>query len=292
MARLEPVDWSRPWLAGWREAGVALEAQVRRDGLVAALNAAAGGRIALRSGCLRFVDQGVLPAGEAYEAFIDRTACVPTRANLHDFFNGLAWLRHPALKRRLNELQAERLAAGGLGPTRGAVRDALTLFDENAALLQAPPVLVEALRARDWHALFVVHRAAWADARLELFGHALIEKLNRPRKPITAHVWVLPREPADATCAAARLARELAAPHLVGRPFLALPVLGVPGWWAGNEAPGFYRDATVFRPARNADSGPRAAVFEPGQPGTPAPESAITSSGLPSLRPPGSSGRP
>jgi len=35
-----------------------------------------------------------------------------------------------------------------------------------------------------------------------------------------------------------------------------LPVLGVPGWWAGNEAPDFYADAQVFRPARPAAESP------------------------------------
>jgi hypothetical protein len=29
-----------------------------------------------------------------------------------------------------------------------------------------------------------------------------------------------------------------------------LPVLGVPGWWVGNEAPDFYCDDAVFRPAQ------------------------------------------
>jgi hypothetical protein len=34
--------------------------------------------------------------------------------------------------------------------------------------------------------------------------------------------------------------------------FLPLPVLGVPGWWAQNEALCFYDDQLVFRPAPNA----------------------------------------
>jgi len=29
-----------------------------------------------------------------------------------------------------------------------------------------------------------------------------------------------------------------------------VPVLGVPGWWAQNDAPAFYADAGVFRPRR------------------------------------------
>jgi hypothetical protein len=252
-AGLAEIDWSRPWLAPWRDRGAALAARALRSGVVDALNAAlddvATAPIRLRAGPLRFVDQGQLPAGEAYEAFIARTACVPTRSNLHDFLNGLAWLAHPALKRRLNELHAEQLAQAAGRGARGVVRDALTLFDENAALLQAPPVLVDALRQRDWQAVFVTQRAAWVEARIELFGHALIEKLVRPRKAITAHVWVLPRPEAGAASLSMQdqIALSLTSQSLEAKPFVPLPVLGVPGWWAPNEAPGFYRDAAVFR---------------------------------------------
>lgn len=235
-------------------------------GLVRALNAAAGDRIALGAGCLRFVDQAALPEGEAYEAFIARTGCVPTRANPHDFFNGLVWLRHTALKRRLNELQAEQLARAAPTAARGAVRDALTLFDENAALLQAPAVLLDALRARDWERLFVTHRTAWADARLGLFGHALIDKLNRPRKAITAHVWVLPRGLPDPRVATDAFAALLTPEQLAVRPFLVLPVLGVLGWWRDNESEAFYRDDAVFRPPQKTNSGPQAAVLKPRAP--------------------------
>lgn len=105
-------------------------------------------------------------------------------------------MRFPATKRRLNALQAQAIAqAGGVQATRGPLRDALTLFDENAALLQAPKPLWQALQARDWHALCVTHRALWAQARLVLFGHALLEKMVAPYKSITAHVLCLPVPP-------------------------------------------------------------------------------------------------
>jgi hypothetical protein len=41
--------------------------------------------------------------------------------------------------------------------------------------------------------LFVTQRELWAEARLLLFGHALLEKLVTPRKPITAHVLLTSR---------------------------------------------------------------------------------------------------
>jgi hypothetical protein len=205
----------------------------------------------------RFVPQTELPAGTAYEQFIFDTGCVPTRDNLHDFFNGLCWLRFPLTKQRLNHLQAAQIAAAGVGAVRGPVRDALTLFDENAALLQAPPALWDALLARDWYRLCVTLRPLWAEARLVLFGHALLEKLVTPYKSITAHVF---REPVplhlgdDLVAWDGWLAGCLNAPLLAGKPFTPLPVLGVPGWCPDNHDPAYYADASVFRPPRPANA--------------------------------------
>ncbi|WP_236903919.1 DUF3025 domain-containing protein [Comamonas serinivorans] len=299
---------------------------------------------------VRFVPQAALPAGEAYEAFIARTGCVPTRDNWHDLLNGLVWLRLPRTKQRLNRLQMAEIARDGVGARRGPVRDACTVFDENAALLHAPDALWLALLERRWADLFGPLRPLWAHSRLLVFGHAALEKLLTPYKSITVHVWRVPQPfdpagdlreldawlaqdlrpatltappwrppvrsadglgpngPSQATHALAGGPNGLAtalttalpigepigvptgvpigslhdAPHAlptsshpttgtrlgqpgdlqhgeprskphgqpVGKPFAPLPILGVPGWWAGNREPGFYDDATVFRPAR------------------------------------------
>ena len=191
-----------------------------------------------------FVAHSALPPHEAYEAFIARTGCVPTRDNLHDLFNGLVWLTYPQSKRCMNELQAQHIALHGTSGPRGPLRDALTVFDENAAVLQAPAELVDALRRRDWNALFVAHRARWQSARFIVFGHALMEKLLHPRKAITAHAWVL-EELSDSA-----LVSTLTPERLSVKPFLPLPLLGVPGWWSANEDPAFYDDPEVFRRAR------------------------------------------
>jgi hypothetical protein len=207
------IDWSRPWLAPLAEASS-------------------------QPVPVRFVAADALPEGEAYEAFIARTGSVPTRDNLHDHFNRLVWHRHPAIKQRLNQLQAAEIASRGIGATRGALRDALTLFDENGALwIDAPGPLAQALAAHDWHALFVTHRALWQLHRFEVFGHALLEQLaTAPRKGLTAHVLLA--DPLTLTPA-----------QWASKPFLPLPVLGVPGWWPANEDPAFYEDKQVFRPA-------------------------------------------
>ena len=241
---LELINWGAPWLSDYRALGVALAQQVAEGRSCAEALAGAAPP-------LGFVPQSELPPGVAYEQFIFERQCVPTRDGLHDFFNGLAWLRFPRTKRRLNQLQAAQIAAHGVQPVRGPLRDALTVFDENAALLQAPDALWEALAARDWARLFLTLRPLWAQARLTLFGHALLEKLVQPRKAITAHVYRVPPDLAPPALDA-WLAQDLRDEHLASKPFAPLPVLGVPGWWPQNETPAFYADAQVFRPPRSA----------------------------------------
>jgi hypothetical protein len=196
---------------------------------------------------IRFVPHEDLPRDEPYESFIHRTGHIPTRDDLHDLFNGLVWLTFPLTKRRLNLLQANEIRRLGTSGPRGALRDALTVFDENGALLQAPPELTDALSRRDWQTVFIHRRSLWQSAHVVLFGHALLEKLRQPRKAITAHVWVV-NELSDAA-----VAESLSPERLNAKQFLPLPVLGVPTWWAPNEQPEFYADAAVFRPLSRRD---------------------------------------
>jgi len=239
------IDWRAPWLTVYRQTGEVCVACIKSEQSLPEALMQAG------SPAVRFVPQTDLPPGTAYEQHIFDTARIPTRDNLHDFFNGLVWLTFPATKRRLNRLQAEQIAQAGIAQVRGPVRDALTLFDENAALLQAPEAVWAALLARDWQRLFLDLRPRWAECRLVLFGHALLEKLVTPYKSITAHVY---RHPVPLALGAepaawdAWLATQLSAPGLASKPFTPLPVLGVPGWWPANHDPAYYADAGVFRP--------------------------------------------
>nr|WP_315245571.1 DUF3025 domain-containing protein [uncultured Albidiferax sp.] len=239
---LPDIDWSAPWLAPYRAVGQAVAAQAHQ-GIAAALNAAAPAPV-------QFVPQSALPPGEAYEHFIFHTRQCPSRDNLHDFFNGLCWHHFPQTKTRLNQLQAAQIAADGVRPLRGPVRDALTVFDENAAFLVAPPALWEALQVQDWQRLFVTLRPLWSQAQLVLFGHALLEKLVYPRKPITAHIYCAPVAIHSIANVDAAIAEQLSAAHLGSKPFFPLPVLGVPGWCADNAQADFYADTQVFRPPR------------------------------------------
>lgn len=248
---LDEHDLQRPWLGPYRKNAANVRSALARGAGVAEA-------LALCSRERRFVDPSQSPRSEHYEAFIARTGTVPIRDDLHDLFNGLVWLAFPLAKRRLNTLHAEQIESTGVGATRGALRDAITVFDENGALLQAPAALLQALARRDWPGLFLERRALWRETRLVLFGHALLEKLLNPRKAICAHVLPLAADSGPTTQHAdaldAALAALLSRETLSGKPFLPLPVLGVPGWWAGNDDPAFYDDAAVFRSATGAAS--------------------------------------
>ena len=280
-AQLGSIDWTAPWWQPWRAVGQRVAAHVANGlPLHAALNAEAAFTLfastasaapsvaasttpntntvtAAQPPSMQFVAQAALPEGQAYEAFIFSTGQVPTRENLHDFFNGLAWLVFPHTKRRLNHLQAGEIQASGVQTTRGPLRDALTLFDENAALWplaqgEDSPVL-DALRAKDWQRACITLRAQWPVHAPVLFGHALLEKLVSPYKSITAHVFIaraaiekivdgVTYGPLDNA-----VAQQLHPDALVPKPFIPLPVLGVPHWWPANAQADFYQDTQVFR---------------------------------------------
>jgi hypothetical protein len=241
------VGWDAPWFAPWRAAGEDVARAVARGAsLHTALNDG-------RSGAVEFVPQHHVPAGASYEQFIFDTGCCPVRPGLHDFFNGLCWLRFPQTKHALNQLQAQEIARMGIRSRRGPVRDAITVFDENGALLAAPPPLWEALQARDWRRLFIELRPLWAQARLLVFGHALLHKLVAPRKDLTAHVWRGDCAVAPQGEVAGWLAAQCTPQVLAAKPFTPLPVLGIPGWWPGNVNFSFYDDSLVFRPRRTPE---------------------------------------
>jgi hypothetical protein len=252
---VQALRWDWPW-----QAHLAPYAQAVSSGLAQRLSVAeVANQIAQRLPAdarpsVRFAGQASLPAGRAYEAFIFEQRICPTRDNLHDLFNALTWLALPRTKACLNALQAEQIGRHGVSARRGAVRDALTLLDENGAVLWAPEPLQQALKARRWRDLFIGLRPLWSKCHLLVFGHALQEKLQQPRKAITAHVY-LPRCELSHTHLDAVLADEIATAPWAEKPYWPLPLLGVPGWYLPNENFSFYDDARVFRPAAEAGVG-------------------------------------
>ncbi len=263
---LDAINWQRPWLAPLRAVGMQLAHASDWQQLLNQLATAAVIHNP-RGLPISFVPQTALPETMAYEAFINDTGLVPTRENLHDFFNALIWLSFPATKACLNALQATELAKAGTlsgsGKPRGATRDAVTIFDENAALLvvregATTQSLVAALRGHQWQSAFVAQRALFGvDAEVWLFGHALIEKLVRPYKAITAHTLVVsaPDDFFSWSDAVKRnwidqqVATLLATAGCSISQLTPLPVLGVPGW-SENQNDDFYADTSVFRPKR------------------------------------------
>lgn len=221
---------------------------------------------------LRFVSQNALPAGEAYESFIGTTGNIPTRNNLHDLFNGSIWLTFPKTKALLNYYHILEIEQQGIGASRGRVRDTITVFDENGAILViAEPSIGEALVDFDWQASLVAPRDKWdkpkalnsdSQAAVYIFGHALLEKLLQPRKALCAHSIVinvtqdffvlslserishLDKRVADYMDAL------LSQPDVTPRKLSPLPILGVPHFWAENAKPNFYDDSQVFRSGR------------------------------------------
>lgn len=253
------IDWQAPWLASLQVLGRQVHDRVQGGaGVARALQ-----EVAAAHGLLpgwQFVDQLQLPAGQAYEAFIHSQRSIPTRDNLHDFFNGLIWLHWPLLKQRLNALQAAEIARQGVGAQRGRLRDSITVLDENGGLLLAPQALCDALRDKRWQELFVARRALWQQARLLPIGHALLEKLVQPRKAITAHVICVPLEQAPRLASLAEadgwLDDQLRTQscNLASKPYLPIPILGIPDWCLQNQNFSFYDDSLVFRAPRTAQT--------------------------------------
>ena len=225
-----------------------------------------------KSQTLQFVSQNALPEGEAYEHFIGTTGNIPTRDNLHDLFNGSIWLTFPKTKAVLNYHHMLEIAKQGISERRGRVRDTITVFDENGAVLVTSDASIgKALVNFDWQASLVKPRAKWdnpaqpntsAQAAVYIFGHALLEQLVHPRKPLCAHSIVIHVAQEFFTLSLAERMRYLddktaeymdtllSNDDVKPRQLAPLPILGVPHFWAENANTGFYEDRYVFRNGR------------------------------------------
>ena len=258
------IDWTQPWYSSVRAAGVKIKisdwiSEVNRQATDLSIKNH-------RGLSLSFVNQAELPENLAYEAFISSTGKVPTRDNTHDFFNALVWLNFPNIKRELNAIQAEQIEHCGIHSARGNLRDAATVFDENASLLvirdkKAGHQLAQALQAHEWISLFINQRQAFmTHTELWIFGHALMEKLLNPYKSITAHTRIImtpdhyfsKSELDRKKWVDLQLAEKLKSDQkrsLSMSWFTPLPILGIPNWWPEQNLE-FYTDTQVFRPHR------------------------------------------
>lgn len=219
---------------------------------------------------LRVVPQGRRPVAfeDGYEPRLYLRGELQVReGNWHDLFNVLAWLAFPLAKAALNRrhhVALEKQRAAGRA-NRGPAQDALTLFDEGGVIVaSSSDDLLACLRDWRWKDLFWGQRARLpAQMRFCLFGHAIYEKALSPFVGITSRGILLKVEhellaaplPEQLAVLDARIAEHLSDERRVAatRELAVVPVLGVPGWHAGNEREEFYDDKDYFRPARLRD---------------------------------------
>jgi DUF3025 family protein len=221
--------------------------------------------IATRSGArLSFVEQGRKSPllEDKYEARVYLRGEVQVRAaSWHDLLNALVWTTFPRSKAALNERHYRALlaqhAAGS--ENRGPVQDAMTLFDEGGVIVAgADDELLRQLREFKWKELFWRNRPRVETAMgFYLFGHALYEKALRPFTGITGRglLFAVAADFFQAPIAAqSAILDGMVAQRLTAlkstRELAPVPILGVPGWCAGNERESYYDNAGYFRAAR------------------------------------------
>jgi hypothetical protein len=260
---LSKINWQQPWLLPLREIAHAVLQQQNWKHEINRLMQQRG-LCNFAGQALQCIPQENLPDGVQYEAHIYATGGIPTRDNLHDFFNALMWLHFPQIKKILNHTQAmeiqQRAALSQSSSERGLQRDAATLFDENAVLwVCSDPSLTSSLQQHAWTDIFQTRREDLGKhCEVLVFGHALLEKLTQPYKAITAHAWVVQVD-ADWFAQSDKqrwdYVDNIVSQRLLqgfdSRDFTPLPVLGLPNWCEGQDAD-FYADHQVFRPPRSS----------------------------------------
>lgn len=210
-----------------------------------------------------FVDSTVLDAdGRYYEDFIAQSQQIPMRANnWHDFFGALIWCLFPKSKQLMNQLHMAEIRRFG-SKERTVVRHKLTLLDECGVILCIRPsqrYVLDLLREHQWTEAFYQHKELWTTLNPMIFGHANYEMATRPFIGLTGKLWCIDL-PEQAGLAEGikgynfvdeLLVKQLVQPELLldNQQLSPLPLLGVPGWYKGQDQ-AFYADTSYFRPKR------------------------------------------
>lgn len=216
-----------------------------------------------------FSDSALFVADKRYyEEIIYESKEVPTRRNWHDFFNGLIWTQFPKTKSFLNETHMQEIALTASAKKRTPVRDRLTHFDECGLILFTSCSLINTqIKEHQWQELFVRGANKWHTSIIPLvFGHALWEMLLAPFIGLTAKVSVIELSDGAFENLQAMSKRDprfyahcdqLIHEHLIEkqilkskRPWLPLPLLGIPEWAHCEQSKEFYDNADYFMPKR------------------------------------------
>ncbi len=280
MAKPNPLPWDRNFLSrspmfaplypAARKLAVPISAWPNIEDYQRLLENAA---VAVRSKSgapIRFVPQGPKPATfeESYEPRIFLKGEVQTRCeNWHDFFQALVWTTFPKTKAALNTRHyfaaKERTSTTPSGHHRGALENALTLYDEcGAAVVSCNPALLKMIREFDWKSLFWHNRKhVKAELMCFIFGHAMYEKALEPYTGMTANSVLLNTNSSffakpladqlgqldDQLSALFHNENAITAPQ----DFSPFPLLGMPGWHRENEHETYYDNTRYFRPGRS-----------------------------------------
>ncbi len=188
-------------------------------------------------------------------------------ANWHDLLNALVWLTFPKSKAAINARHYHALTNATTqvtGSQRGAVRDVNTLLDESGVIVVcADAELATLLCDFQWQELFWQQRElVKASMGFYIFGHGLYEKALQPYIGMTGQgvvlaveqsffTWSLPQQLAHLDTL---LADRLTLPEYGSntRELSPVPLLGVPGWAAGNECAVYYENTRYFRAGRRS----------------------------------------
>ncbi len=197
-----------------------------------------------------------------YEEIIFEKGVIPTRLeNWHDFFGATVWRLFPRTKALLNALHMQEIEIHGK-QHRSRCRNALTLFDECGVVMAVSDDSWEpAFCDHRWEDVFIARRGEWgATIRPYLFGHANYEMLTRPFAGLTGKALFI-KVNSEIFC------KDLAAQYAYldevlwamireqgvlndNKSMSPLPLLGVPGWYRGNEDPAYYNNKDYFREKR------------------------------------------
>jgi len=194
---------------------------------------------------------------EQYEPRIYLRGELQTRSrNWHDFFNALVWLQFNDTKQALNRLHYFEALQRDEKSNRSKVENVVALFDEcGCIIISSDKALLDLIRNHQWYELFVDHRSAFFESiQCYIFGHAMFEKALNPYIGMTCQAILIHSEQLlnGALMDIDQMVSQLWQKGYIGKPshLSPFPILGVPGWYDGEQSMAFYRNTDYFRPKR------------------------------------------